>query len=184
VLGAALFLGEALGARELIATAAIVLGSIALSSRGAGRGERAPAGALWLPWSAAILRALAQVLSKAGLALWSSPFAAALLGYTVSTAAIWSASALPGYPRLAVNRRGVSWFALTGILNGGAVLALYKALSTGPVWLVSPIVSIYPLFTLALSVVILRHEPLTRRLAGGVVLTVGGVILLLAGGRT
>jgi drug/metabolite transporter (DMT)-like permease len=181
VLGAALFLGEALGARELIATTVIVLGSIALSKPDAAGAENAPARALWLPWSAAVLRALAQVLSKAGLALWPSPFAAALVGYTVSTATIGSASAICGRRGLAMNRRGVSWFALTGILNGAAVLALYSALNTGPVYVVSPIVATYPLFTLALSAAFLPHERLTRRLIGGVVLTVTGVVLLLAG---
>ena len=183
VLGAALFLGEALGARELIATAVIVLGSIALSKAEGGDSGNAPARALWLPWSAAILRALAQVLSKAGLALWPSPFAAALMGYTVSTAAIWSASALARHRRFVANRRGASWFALTGVLNGSAVIALYSALNTGPVYLVSPIVATYPLFTLALSAAFLRHERLTRRLILGVALTVAGVVMLLARGR-
>ena len=58
--------------------------------------------------------------------------------------------------------------------------ALYSALNTGPVYVVSPIVATYPLFTLGLSAAFLRHERLTRRLIGGVVLTVTGVVLLLA----
>jgi len=61
-----------------IATSVIVLGTVALSSRrqvGASVSRRSD---LWLPWTSAMLRALAQVLSKAGLALWPNPFAAAL----------------------------------------------------------------------------------------------------------
>ena len=180
VLGAAAFLGEPLGARELMATAIIVLGSVALTSReqsGAGERQRSD---LWLPWASAVLRALAQVLSKAGLALWPNPFAAALIGYTVSSAAVWS-TALSGRNRPAVfTRSGAAWFAVTGVLNGAAVLLLYYALNAGPVHVVSPIVATYPLFTLMLSAAVLREERYSRRLLVGVALTVAGVVLLLA----
>ncbi len=180
VLGAAAFLGEPLGARELSATTLIVLGSVALTSRQqAGAGER-PLGDLWLPWTSAALRALAQVLSKAGLALWPNPYAAALIGYTVSSAAVWS-TAIGGRGKApAFTRSGVAWFAATGVLNGAAVLLLYHALSAGPVYMVSPIVATYPLFTLMLSAAVLREERYSRRLLVGVALTVAGVVLLLA----
>jgi drug/metabolite transporter (DMT)-like permease len=181
VFGAALFLSEPLGARELIATATIVLGSMLLTSPdGAGAGER-PHTALWLPWAAAVLRALAQILSKAGLALWPNPFAAALIGYSVSAAAVWAVPALgPRRNAFACNRNGAVWFALTGALNGAAVLFMYYALNTGPVTIVSPIVATYPLFTLGLSALVMREERFGRRLLGGVALTVAGVAVLLA----
>jgi drug/metabolite transporter (DMT)-like permease len=179
VLGAAIFLSEPLGSRELIATSIIVLGTMLLS-RPDGAGGRSRA-ALWLPWSAAVLRALAQVLSKAGLALWPNPFAAALVGYTVSAAAVWATPALnPHRGAFACNRNGAVWFALTGTLNGAAVLLMYYALNTGPVYIVSPIVATYPLFTLALSALTLREQPFGRQLLGGVALTVAGVVILLA----
>lgn len=177
VLGAALFLGEALGIRELLATSLIVLGSVLLSGpQRAERGGRRSA--MWLPWTAAALRALAQVLSKAGLTLWPNPFAAALVGYTVSSLAVWTATRGKPVPRQ-VHGRGAAWFAATGILNGIAVLCLYRALSEGTVVLVSPIVATYPLFTLALSAIFLREERMNRTLVGGVTLIVTGVIALL-----
>jgi drug/metabolite transporter (DMT)-like permease len=180
VLGAALFLDEALGLRELSATSLIVLGSVVLSRpRGADTPEL-PQGALWLPWSAAALRALAQVLSKAGLALWPNPFAAALVGYTVSSAAVWAAALGRRTTRPIFNRHGAAWFAVTGVLNGVAVLCLYHALSTGTVVVVSPIVATYPLFTMMLSALVLREERMSGTLIGGVALTVAGVIVLLA----
>lgn len=178
VLGAALFLDEALGLRELSATALIVLGSVALSRpRSTDTGER-QRGALWLPWAAAALRALAQVLSKGGLALWPNPFAAALIGYTVSCATVWSIAA-GRREKPAFTRSGVAWFAATGILNGAAVLCLYYALDQGPVYLVSPIVATYPLFTLILSAAAVREERLSGTLLAGVALIVSGVVLLL-----
>lgn len=180
VLGAALFLGEAPGARESAATAIIVLGTMALSNPAGGGTPGAARGALWMPWSAALLRALAQVLSKAGLALWPSPLVAVLVGYSVSAAIVWTGGMLaPRSGALVFNRRGAAWFALTGVLNGTAVLSMYFALTTGPVQVVAPVVATYPLFTLALSATLLRHERLNARLIGGVVLTVAGVVILL-----
>lgn len=181
VLGAALFLGEAPGIREYVATAVIVLGTMALSKPTAGVTSAASRSALWMPWSAALLRALAQVLSKAGLALWPNPFAAVITGYTVSAAIVWTAGMfVSGNGASAFNRRGVPWFVLTGVLNGTAVLSMYYALTTGPVGVVAPVVATYPLFTLALSATLLRHERLNARMIGGVVLTVAGIVLLLA----
>ncbi|OGA23209.1 MAG: hypothetical protein A3I02_02975 [Betaproteobacteria bacterium RIFCSPLOWO2_02_FULL_67_26] len=179
VAGAALFLDEALGLRELLATCLIVLGSVALSKpHGAGTPER-QRGAMWLPWSAAALRALAQVLTKAGLAFWPNPFAAALVGYTVSSAVVWAAT-LGRQSRPKFDRHGTAWFAVTGILNGVAVLCLYRALSTGAVVVVSPIVATYPLFTLILGALVLREERMSGMLIAGVALTVAGVIVLVA----
>jgi drug/metabolite transporter (DMT)-like permease len=183
VVGAAAFLGEALGARELIATAAVVAGTMALSKSDGSRNTvgGAARGALWLPWSAAMLRALAQVLAKGGLALWPNPFTAALIGYTVSAAVVWTAGALrPGGAVPRFHRRGAGWFVVTGLLNGAMVLSIYCALATGPVHIVAPIVATYPVFTLALSTVLLRQERLSRRLVLGVVLTVAGIVVLLA----
>jgi drug/metabolite transporter (DMT)-like permease len=68
---------------------------------------------------------------------------------------------------------------VVGALNGAATLAMYAALSRGPVALVSPIAASFPLFTLLFSALLLRQERLTRRIAAGVILTVTGVILLL-----
>jgi drug/metabolite transporter (DMT)-like permease len=180
VLGAAVFLGEALGIREVIATGIIVLGCALLSSPdGTAAGAR-PQGALWLPWTSALLRGAAQVLSKGALALWPNPFAAVLIGYSVSAAVVWGAPLIvPQRRAFAANRQGVAWFAATGVLNGGAVLSMYYALSTGPVYIVSPIVATYPLFTLAWSALVLRL-PLRAPLLSGVALTVTGVALLLA----
>lgn len=179
VLAAALFLGESLGIRQVVATAIIVLGTMVLSTRREGGVSLQSRAVLWLPLSAAALRALAQVLSKAGLALWPNPFAAVLVGYSVSAAAIWMATLFGRRRAFVFSGRGVLWFMLTGALNGTAVLSMYGALNTGPVHIVSPIVATYPVFTLALGTLVLRQERLSRKLAAGVGLTVAGVVMLL-----
>jgi drug/metabolite transporter (DMT)-like permease len=177
--GAILFLGEALTAGNVLGTAVIVLGMLVLTWTGGTRARSWPLWAIALPFAAAAIRALAQVLTKAGLTLWSSPYAAVLIGYSVSAAVILIAVRAGGAPK-AADRRAMPWFVATGFLNGGSLLLMYVALAKGRVSLVSPIVATYPLFTLALSMLILRHERVTPRLAAGAVLTVAGVALLLA----
>jgi drug/metabolite transporter (DMT)-like permease len=176
--GAILFLDEALGASDMLGTAAIVLGMLALTWGGDARSRGWPLWAIALPFGAAALRALAQVLTKAGLALWTSPFAAGLIGYTMSALVILTVTRLRG-PRQPTDRRAVPWFFATGMCNGASLFLMYAALAHGKVALVSPIVGTYPLFTLALSLVFLRHEPLPPRVALGAVLTVAGVAVLL-----
>lgn len=181
VLGAMLFLGETLGIFQGAAILAIVLGSVVLVwRRGATAGVHGAGPGSWMAWGAAALRALAQVGVKAGLLLWPNPYAAALLCYAVSVVTIWTIGAFSRRPQSRIyTRRGVMWFVLTGLLNGTAVLALYTALESGSVKIVSPIASSYPLFTLVLNAVVLREERISARLMAGVALMVSGVVLLL-----
>jgi drug/metabolite transporter (DMT)-like permease len=177
--GAILFLDEPLNAGNLLGTAVIVLGMLALTWSDGARSRNWPLWAILLPFAAAAIRALAQVLTKAGLSLWSNPYAAGLIGYSVSAAVILLAARAGGAPRMH-DRRAVPWFVATGFFNGGSLFLMYLALVKGQVSTVSPIVATYPLFTLMLSVLLLRHERIAPRAALGAVLTVGGVILLLA----
>ena len=185
VLGAVLFLGETLGLTQIAATLAIVAGSTVLVWRGGGNehGGDLLKGAAWLSWFAAALRALAQVIAKFGLLLWPNPYAAVVLGYTVSAVTIWIVGARSRRTQSRVyTRRGIIWFAVTGLFNCAAVLTLYTALNSsgGAVSIVSPIAATYPMFTLVLNAIILREERLSVRLIGGVALMVGGVVVLLA----
>ena len=182
VLGAVVFLGERLGITQIAATAAIVAGSAVLVWRTGPRkiSGNLLSGSAWLSWCAAALRALAQVVAKFGLLLWPNPFAAAVLGYSVSALVIWTVAAFSRRPESRIyTRLGVLWVVLTGLFNCSAVIALYTALDGGAVNVVSPIAASYPLFTLLLNAVILRQERLTARLIAGVALMVGGVAALL-----
>lgn len=138
---------------------------------------------LLLPLSTAVLRGLAQTLSKLGLGLWPSPFAAALIGYTVSGVGIWGI--MLARQRMGAadrfNRAAVPWFMAAGVLNGCALLFLYHALHIGRVSIVAPLVALYPLFTMLFSAVFLKSEVLTPRLVVGAVLAVAGVAVLVAG---
>lgn len=181
VLGAFAVLGERPAVGQVAGLLVIVAGVLLLSWPGGISGApRWPLWALLLPLAAAAIRGAIQPAVKSGLVIWPEPFAAGLIGYSVSSLVVLAVAARAGVLR-AVTRRGAMVFAGVGLCNGAAVLLLYVALGKGPVSLVSPLVATYPLFTLAFSAVLVRTEPLGARVIAGVALSVAGVMLLLAG---
>jgi drug/metabolite transporter (DMT)-like permease len=182
LLAAGLLLGERVPAQAAIASVAVVLGVGLLSwTRSAARPGRAGWSLLW-PISGALVRGLAQVGAKAGLLLWPSAFAAGLIGYVVSSATVIGASRLgrTETERPRPTTQSLVWFTVTGILNGGAVLLMYAALSMAPVATVAPVVASYPLITALVSAAVLREEALTARMASGAIITVAAIIYLVA----
>ena len=180
LLAAAALLGERVPAAAAVSALGVVAGVALLSWRqGSARAGHARWALLW-PLAGAVVRGLAQVGAKAGLAIWANPFAAGLIGYLVSSATVIGADRLrPARPR-EFTRSGVAWFVLTGALNGSAVLLMYAALSVAPVWRVAPIVAAYPLVTALLGAALLRDEKLSWPVAAGAVLTVAAIVLLVA----
>ena len=121
-----------------------------------------------------------QPIVKIGFAWWPNPIAAVVVGYTVSTAVlIFSALMRTGGTIPSIDYRGALWFAVVGLCNGLAVLAMYIGLQYGPVVLVSPIIAGYPLVTLVLSRVFLETQDIGAQLVAGVTGAVCGVVLLL-----
>ena len=178
---AALLFGEVPGVLQALGILAIIVGVAVLSLRRPEGGRPWPLWAMALPLAAAAIRGIVQPITKLGLGLWHSPFAAVLAGYTVSSVVLLAATLpRPGVFRMPP-RAAAAWFAAVGIANVGAVLLLYAALSAGPVTLVSPLVATYPLLTLGLSALMLRSTPLDAPLAGAIALTVSGVAALIAG---
>lgn len=179
LLGAALVLGERVPEAAALSTVGVVAGIALLSWRKGERWRGAFAWPLLWPIAGAAVRGLAQVAAKAGLILWASPFAASLIGYVVSSATVVGADRMRRSEKPALTKSAITWFALTGVLNGGAVLLMYAALAGAPVWMVAPIVASYPLVTAVLSAAVLRDERLTARIVGGALLTAGAVAYLV-----
>ena len=169
------FLGERIPSRALVAAIGVVAGAALLSWRGGAIVRRA----LWLPLAGAALRGVAQVLAKAGLALWPNPFAASLIGYAVSTAAVTAADRLRRGAPAHRPRAALGWFMATGVLNGGAVLLMYAALAAAPVSLVAPVIAGYPLVTVLLSAALLREERLGGRIVAGAILVAAAIAYLV-----
>jgi drug/metabolite transporter (DMT)-like permease len=177
-------LGEALNPVHGIAVCAIVGGVTLLASDRRWSADGWPLWLLALPLAAAVIRGAAQPAIKAGLELWPSPFAAVLIGYSVSTLVVGVQAAIararPHGPSSSFTAQGIGWFVGVGLSNGLAVLATYAALAEAPVTLVAPLVGTYPLFTLALSAVLLRAVRPGIAIMLGIAATVAGVALLLA----
>ncbi len=104
----------------------------------------------------------------------------ATLGYIV-----WSVTMLPCAAaalararwRLDRSGRAVRYGALVGILGSAGQLAVFRALQSGPAYLVFPIVSLAPAVTVLLSIGLLRER--TNAIAGwGVGLSLPAVLLL------
>jgi drug/metabolite transporter (DMT)-like permease len=175
-----LLLGEAVPAQAAIASAAVVLGIALLSWKGSLRRPELPGWAILWPLAGALVRGVAQAGAKAGLLLWPNPFAAGLIGYSVSSATVLGAARLGRARKPPRTPQGIAWFALTGVLNGAAVLLMYAALTRAPVALVAPVVATYPLVTALLSAALLRQEPLTPRILTGAAVTVAAIVYLVA----
>ena len=181
LLAAGLLLGEHVPARAAVASIGVVAGVALISwKRGDVRSGVAGWAMLW-PIAGAVIRGLAQASAKAGLLLWPNPFAAGLIGYTVSTATVIGVNRIGRAGRRPrVTKEGMAWFGITGVLNGGAVLLMYVALNSAPVSLVAPIVASYPLVTALVSALVLRDEAVSLNKGAGAVVTVLAIVYLVA----
>jgi drug/metabolite transporter (DMT)-like permease len=180
VLLALALLGESIHVLQLFGIAAIVAGVMFMYGERRQNLQRWSSWMLSLPLAAAVIRGAVQPVIKLGLEHWPSPVAAVVIGYTISSAILIFA-AFARDPRLVrrFDGRGALWFAAVGLCNGSAVLSLYAALGRGPVALVAPLVASYPLVTLLLSFIFLKHEHIGPQLVAAVAVIVGGVVLLI-----
>jgi drug/metabolite transporter (DMT)-like permease len=138
--------------------------------------------ALLLPLGGALIRGVVPPIVKLGLEIWPSPLWACLVGYIMSSLVVLIVQRIRKGSFLAeAPKSGRFWFAVTGISNGLSALTLFAAVRNGPITLVAPLVAIYPLVTVILSAIMLKHVAITRRIVAGTVLTVAGVALVLAG---
>ena len=183
LIAAALLLQERVPPQAAASATGIVIGIALLSWKKNGASAHVPHRALLWPVAGAVVRGLAQAVAKAGLLLWPAPFAAALIGYLVSSATVIGAHRARGVNRPRASRSAVAWFALTGLLNGSAVLLMYGALALAPVWTVAPIVAAYPLVTAVLGTLLLHDEKLTLPGAVGATITVAAVVCLVGAPR-
>jgi drug/metabolite transporter (DMT)-like permease len=180
LLASGLFLGEHIPVQAAISAVGVVLGLALFSWKRSAVRQGFIGWALLWPLGGAIVRGLAQVGAKAGLLIWASPFAAGLIGYVVSAAAVVGADQLRQSTRSRLTGKGIAWFAVTGILNGSAVLLMYAALSMAPVWTVVPIVASYPLVTALVGAALLYDEKLSLQATTGAAITVTAIVHLVS----
>ena len=138
--------------------------------------------ALLLPLCSAFVRGVVPPIVKLGLEVWPSPLWACLIGYLISSLVVLTVQLVrKGSLVVEGSRSGRLWFMITGISNGISALSLFAAVRHGPITLVAPLAAIYPLVTVGLSAIMLKHIAITPRIVAGTALTVAGVALVLIG---
>ncbi len=171
-------LGEHLTLPIAAGTAAIIFGMAMLSYRGKLKASW-PLWALLFPLGAAIVRAGANSFNKVGLEIVPSPFFAGLVTFTVSFVLALGVQRARGValPNLR-SSPGLLWFAGAGVLHAIAVTLVNLALQISQVIIVLPLISTFPLFSLALSFFVFKRELLDARTIIAVLLVVPGVLLI------
>lgn len=176
--GAVLWLGEGLTGVIALGTAGIVMGGVVLAWRRGGAVGSWPLWVLVFPLGAAVVRAINHVWGRFGLDVLPEPVFAAAISFSSSAAfslLLWGLRHKPGHKRL--HRAGIFWGVCSGIIVFFSIWAMYTALNTGTVVVVSPVINTYPFFTLIIALLV-RQERLSIQILTGVALMVGGVVLV------
>ena len=179
---AVVVLHEPLGRAQSIGLVISVVGAVIISvSRPRDLGHWR-SWALLLPLASALIRGVMPPIVKLGLEVWPSPLWACFVGYIMSSLVVLSVQRIrKGSFVVTAPTTGRFWFAVTGICNGLSLLTLFAAVRNGPITLVAPLLAVYPLVTVILSALFLKHIAITLRIVAGTVLTVVGVAMVLAG---
>jgi len=177
---AVLVVGEKWTVQNFLGTTAVILGVVILSrSRPGEEGWRRID--LVYPFLSALSFGVAANLRKLGLLVSNEPFVAAAV--TSVTGLLLGLAVLRtqgGFRALKLSRRGFAWFFLAGLANTSALLAMFLALSFGPVVIVEPLAATNPVLTILLSAIFLRDlEAVNIRVAAGTGLAFVGSLLIV-----
>ena len=171
-------LGEHLTLPITLGTAAIIFGMALLSYRGQVQAAW-PLWAFLLPLGASIVRAGANAFNKVGLEIVPRPFFAGLVTFSIS---FFLALSVHGYRRQPIpsfrKTPGLWWFAAAGVVHAVAVTLVNLALQISQVIIVLPLISTFPLFSMALTFFVFKREELDRRTIIATLLVVPGVFLI------
>ena len=175
-------LGESLTPGVMAGTVLVVAGTI-LISWSPDRGS--PSYRWWhvlFPLSAAFLAGIAFPVRRYGLDISNEPlFFAAVLATVASVCLAASMSAGGTRDRIAWDRRAVLPFVVAGAFETAASLFSLIAVSMGKVVAVAPLVATSPLWTLLLTLVVLRGvERINTKSVAGTLAVVAGTITIIA----
>lgn len=177
------WLGESVSAAVLTGTFLVVIGIISISWRA----EETIADFRWwhmlIPVGAACLTGVNHPLRRYALTLSNEPlFFAALMGSVSLSAFVAYRVVSPRSNRLVWTRSAWWPFLVTGASETVSILLIITALSVGPVVVVAPIASTYPVWALLGTVVFLREfERVNTRTVFGTLCVVAGTIAIHLG---
>ena len=169
------FLGERPSPLLLVGALAIAIGGVLLA-------RRAPDEARWrrrdmiFPALGALGFALRDNLSRWGLREYGD----ALVAAAATSLAVMLVFASVRRARFHLPRAGLVFFGFSGLAEGSAYLAMWRALAIGEVSVVSPLVNAHSIVAIVLAAVFLRDlERVTWPIAVAAVLIVAGVVIVM-----
>ncbi|MEE8109864.1 MAG: DMT family transporter [bacterium] len=179
---AILFLGERPSAVRLLGILCIVVGVGALSFSRTSGVEWAR-WAILLPLGAALCFSLRDVFSKVGLGMIPVPITGASIAATTAALVLYlSFFVSKGREKIILTSESFWLFFGSGILLVAAYYCVYAALKSERVSLISPLVSLHPIYSVILSYLFLQKaERVTRMVIAGGVLVVAGAAGVLLG---
>ena len=183
-----LLLGESLTPGVMAGTVLVVAGTILISWSPDRTAARAPGYRWWyvlFPLSAAFLAGIAFPVRRYALDISNQPlFFAAVLATVASVCLAASMSAGGTRERLAWDRRALPAFVVAGAFETAASLLSLIAVSMGRVVEVAPLVATSPLWTLMLTVVVLRGvERISVKSVAGTLAVVAGTVTIISTGH-
>lgn len=181
---AVLFLSEILTPQNWIGVVSIAFGVIIveLSFRASNNGNKPVARSLMFPVLGGLTLGISAVLRKAALDLFNAPVLGVAVAYTFSFLlyAVMLAASKPKREELSL-RRDLRLFWVAGVGQALSWIFSFYALSFEQVAVITPLLSVEPLFVVLLAYLYMREqEQVSLKLVGGVVLTFLGVILVTA----
>lgn len=136
----------------------------------------------WLVWAlfAAVFAAATALLSKMGVA-HVEPNLATAVRTTVVVVFAWTiALSLGTHTGLVhIDRRSWLFLGLSGLATGLSWICYFRALAVGPVSRVAPIDKLSVIFVILLAAPLLGEAITGRKLLGGLLITVGAIVLAL-----
>ena len=159
ILPAILYLGETVTLFQF-AGITLLVGGLILAAVGRGISWRKRAFyLLLLPLCAAIVRAIAQPISKIGYNILAEPMFAMMVMTTVSSLAVGLMLLVQGSPIRVLSFTQGHWlFALVGAVTGSGILAIQVSLVAGSVTLAASLSSMAPVFSILLGAYIFKNE--------------------------
>ncbi len=137
----------------------------------------------WLAWSllSAIFAAATALLAKLGVAHVDSNLATAIRTTFVvlfAWAIALSLNSHAGIPH--IDRRAWALLASSGVATGLSWLCYFRALSLGPASKVAPVDKLSVIFVILLAAPILGETLTAQKIAGGLLIVAGAVVLVFA----
>jgi drug/metabolite transporter (DMT)-like permease len=181
---AVLFLSEILTPQNWVGVVSIAIGVMImqLGFRTSNNGNKPLARNIMFPILGGLTLGISAILRKAALDLFNAPVLGVAVAYTFSFLlyAVMLAASKPKRAELSP-RRDLRLFWLAGVGQAVSWILSFYALSFEQVAVITPLLSVEPLFVILLAYLYLREqEQVSFKLVSGVILTFLGVILVTA----